>query len=112
MYFQFESCKTWKDFLFTVDIFIDGNNIGVPSKNFIYDPVNVRNVIKYLGCLNSNGTLGGEMEMKKKNKYFEVCLKKMQIFNKNHSNDTIIIITVLFYQTKTEDLYETVTSIF
>ena len=100
---KFQSCIPFEKHIFTI-IFYDGKK--ETSNDFNYEPVNVTNVIKDHGCLNSDGTLGGEMEMKKKNKYFELCFKKMDIVNKN---EALITVMTTFFKTKTQENNDTVT---
>ena len=53
------------------------------------------------GCLNSDGTLGGENEIKKRNKFFEICFKKMEIDKAKSNYDNITIKATLSRLTKT-----------
>ena len=104
---KFRSCIPIKEFALVVEIYhyFHATWLG-PSNVFNYDPVNVSNVIKDYGCLNKDGTLGGEKQMKERNKYFNVCLKKMEIVDENNSNITV---RTAFYKTKNKKQNVTVT---
>ena len=82
---KFRSCIPIKEFALVVEIYHYFHALWMGTSNlFNYDPVNVSNVIKDYGCLNKDGTLGGEIQMRENNKYFNVCLKKMEIVDKNN----------------------------
>ena len=104
---KFRSCIPIKEFALVVEIYhyFHATWLG-PSNVFNYDPVNVSNVIKDYGCLNKDGTLGGEKQMKERNKYFNVCLKKMEIVDENNSNITA---RTAFYKTKNKKQNVTLT---
>lgn len=70
------------------------------SQLFNYDPANLRKSIMDHGCLSIEGTLRGEVEMKKKNKFFDICFKKIEIVNK--TNDDITLRTT-FFKTDTKE---------
>ena len=103
---EFPPCIPIKKEALTVEIYHDETT---PSNLFNYVPGNVRSTIKYHGCLNSDGTLGGEEEMKKKNKFFELCLKKMEMANRTKANDAIITVRVTLLRKDTKVATKTVT---
>ena len=105
---KFRSCIPIKEFVFVVEIYhyFHATWLG-PSNVFNYDPVNVSNVIKDHGWLNKDGTLGGKKQMKEENKYFNVCLKKMEIVDKNNGGK--ITVRTKFYKTETLDLIKVIT---
>ena len=104
---KFQSCIRIKEFALVVEIYHQTHHTFLgPSQGFNYDPVNVSEVIKDYGCLNSDGTLGRTKKMKKKNKYFRVCFKKMEIVNVNKENITV---TTTFYKTDDQEQNVTVT---
>ena len=91
----FTSCIPQEIESITVELEIAGDKRRVTSDLFNYEPVNVNNTIKDHVCLNSDGTLGGEEEMKKKNKFFDICLKKMEIVNQTSANNITVRATFL-----------------
>ena len=105
---KFLTCIPIKEFALAVDVYHPFRTTWLGTSNvFNYDPVNVNSVIKDHGCLKSDGTLGGEMKMKKRNKYFEVCLERMETANSNMEN--YIIVNTIFFKTYNQEQTETET---
>jgi len=95
---KFKSCIPIIELDLEVEIILDPNRPAQGQSNhFKYDPlVNLSRTIEDHGCLTSDGILSGEIQMRENNKYFEVCLEKIEIVNKNHSNTNIIVRSIFF----------------
>ena len=105
---KFTSCIPIRILALEVEI-LQKPDVRAKAKSalFSYDPVNVSKTIHDHGCLNSDGTLGGERQMRENNKYFEVCLEKIEIVNKNHSNTNITV--TFFFKKENQKLIRKVT---
>merc|ERR1712062_23930 len=95
---KFPPCLFIKKHDLSVSITPDGvQEVQAVSGFFTYNPANVKSTIKYHGCLNSDGTLGGEVEMKKINSFYDMCFKKMEIVDKNTAKEAIITVNAIFF---------------
>ena len=107
---KFPSCVPIKQVALAVEI--DHEETTVASELFNYVPGNVGSTgstIRYHGCLNSDGTLGGEEEMKKKNKFFELCLKRIKMANKTTANESFLTVRAIFSRKEAKVTIKTVT---
>ena len=94
---KFPPCLFIKKHDLSVSIAPDGGKVQAVSEFFTYNPANVKTTIEYHGCMNSDGTLGGEVEVKRKNKFYEMCFKKMEIVDKNTVKEAIITVNATFF---------------
>ena len=104
---KYPPCHSIENFILMVGITFDGEQETTASHPFNYDPANLRNVIKEHGCLNhSSHGIGAEEEMKKKDKFFDYCLKEMEIIQ--IEKDDIITVRATFFRKKTKGTNEIV----